>query len=377
MSVVIVSNNMLDSTVQPLGNINGLKSSQDWVLFLDFTKERYLKKINNVPEDITLLQALTAEHNFQIGDYATPKTMLRDGTMKDVATNDEIRTWLSPQGNFGVLTEPLSNNSLVSPFSPISRTASLPPAIAHMASVLGAGSMTITGDNIQGSPIKVTESGGPIQIKTINPTGLTPVSIAVDNLQHYQIGTYEGFAIGTTPIGSGTVARARKADSLKINPNLLSNLQLGTDYTIILQQDTAYARRGNATTANSNESRLVVETNTHRLTLGVNRNGTENTGQTRGVRIVNTLLSGTAAGSSGGPLEANDDHLENFAYKVTSNEIKGFGSKQSGIAQVSNVSGNQVLNIYLGSGKFIATKLVVYKRALTDAEIVAAVSSWL
>lgn len=376
MSVVIISNNKLSNDIPSLGNINGLKATQDWALFLDFAKNQFYKKYAGNQEEITLSEALVAEHDFESGAYATPKTMLRNGVMRDVQSNNELRFWNSPRGNYGLLIEPQSANSLVDPFNPISRNATLPVATAFMATVIGSGSMVISGENIQGSPLIVTEKT-PVRIKTINPSVTSPVSITVDNLQHYQIEIYSGFAIPSTPIGAGTTARTRKADIVKINPTLLNEIQLESNYTIIMQQDIAYDRSGNATTSNANESRLVVKTNTHEVTLGINRNGTGETSQTRGVRIVNNLLSGSSDGSIGGTLNANDDYVENFAYKFTESEVKGFASKQISSAVLSKATGTQVKDIYLRSGKFIVTKLVIYKRALSDAEILKAIESWL
>ncbi|MEQ1369194.1 hypothetical protein ABLT80_08995 [Acinetobacter schindleri] len=376
MSVVIISNNKLSNDIPSLGNINGLKANQDWVLFLDFERDKLYKKIGNVQSEISLNQAVIAEHDFQMGEYATPKTMFRNGEMQDVQSNNELRYWLSPRGKFGLLIEQQSTNILVDPFNPISRTATLPVSTAFMASVVGSGSMLITGDNIQGSPITVTESA-PVRIKTINTAITSPVYVTANNLQHYQIEIYSGFAIPSTPIGVGTTARTRKGDIVKINPTLLAEIQLENNYTIIMQQDIAYDRSGNATSANSNETRLVAKTNTHEVTIGVNRNGTEKTGQTRSVRMTSNLLSGVSDGAATGTLLANDDLIENFVYKFSDSEFKGFGNNSNTPSILSKATGTQVSDIYLRSGKFIITKLVVYKRALTDAEILKAISSWL
>lgn len=387
MSLVYKSNK--SSYGEPLGNLNGILGSQDYSLFYDFTEDKYYKKVDGIRSSLTEIDALTAEHDFQIGVYATPRTMSSTGVVSDVTQSNAIRKWKGQSGHYGLLVEGKATNRFVNSSAPVTQTFEAPAGGLYAVSCLGSGYVTVTGDNVVGSPLIVRESDGFKLIEYTSKIGHNFNVTPSGALSHVQVELLVGFNTATSPFTSGdriNNASTRIADRVKINQTTLQSVISSEGYTLVLQVVPVYYRQGTDAAIARNETRLIVRTPTNQLTLGISRDVDSSTlEQRKYTRVLNTTSSGTSVTSFGGTRYLTSANIENFVFAVSSESVAAAMNDHAGVDSVSTSAGVPS-DIYIGSdlaysatnvaGKFIATKLVVYNRVLSNTEIKEIVSSW-
>lgn len=388
MSTILKSNKV--SSGENLGNLNGILGSQDWSLFLDFSRDKYAKKISGVKTELSLTDALTAAHNFEIGAYSTPKTMSKDGVISDVSANNQIRTWRSSEGLFGLLIEARKVNKFTNSATPVEKTISVTAGLRMAASCKGSGYLTISGTNLIGSPITVREVDGFKALLFQDNIASTITVTPSGTLTHAQIEDILGFNLSTSPIKSGAATNnlsTRKEDLVKINDTLLQQVISSGQYTVLMQTVPMYPRANLHNTTAPNETRLVVRTPTNQLTLGISRaKNPANTNQQKYIRVLNHLNNGTSLTAFGGVRKDSTANLENFVYASTSEGVTTAMNDYDDINKVATTNAGRPSEMYIGSvltvatinvgGCFILTKLAVYDRVLSDSEITKIVKSW-
>ena len=360
-----------------MGNVNGIVGPQDFKLFLDFENEIYESKSNGaVNRNYSLTDVLEVTRSNLSGE---PVSVSRDGVEKKITSASEIRTMLLPNGRFGVLQEDIRQNLFLNSSTPATQTISVPAGLGEIVvSCIGSGSLVVRGD--------VTESGSTVtqstpKAFTKNNTGVaTSLTITVSgSLSHVQVEVASGATTASSKITTADSVTFRNREFVKIKQSLFDSLiQNKTGFTVLSQTiDTNTA----INSVNHASGRLGIDTTTGKVIAmsGVNP-ALNNLAYTVGF-VGSTATIGT--NSIGNPAGNQLFKPYNNALVINNGSIK---SAMNGLLNPSIVVVNPLTaaNITLGHGYDggypglvgIVTKLVVYDRVLSDAEIVEITKSW-
>ncbi|MGB9040347.1 MAG: hypothetical protein WCC23_17820 [Acinetobacter calcoaceticus] len=381
MTITIKSDNV--TTGGTLGNVNGLKD-QDYALLLDFQNGEYTKKVGGVITNLTEADVLTCTSNKTLA--TKPMTMDRLGNKLYVTKTDQTRWWQVKNAFgdfFGLLIENEQVNWFLNSATPITQTISNIPAGSTMvASCIGSGSITITGEGI--NPVTVTQDTP----ATITPQALsTTTSLTVTvtgTLSHVQVVRCAGFAGVHSPITTTTSRPTSGFDKVEINQALIAPLLAGTQQLTILIQSIPLQHTKDDR-SQYNETRVVLETTALVAGLGLNKAANTNIGS----RIVSTYKSDGSSQVSSGTV-AISAQLNAPVTQVFSVGDFGFkGSVDGGnVYAVAGATGlNNVTRIRLAEGvatpsvmqggNCVITKFAVFKKQLSDQEIKEFSKSWL
>ncbi len=376
MSLALKSNNIATNY---LGNINGIKGKQDWVAFFDFENEEYTTQKNGVRNTLTLAETIT---NTGAKNMAVkPQTMNKQGVRSYTTASTDIRHWKIGE-RFGVLIENEQTNWFANSATPATQTISAIPAGSTLvASCIGSGSLVITGTGIDS--IVVTEATP----KTITPqaqAGVITLSVeVVGTLSHVQVVRCAGFACVHSPITT-TASRPNSGnDQLEIKQELLSSL-LNTDQpvTILIESVPMYQTHDARTMFN--ELRAAVETDT--LVAGIGLNKTSDVRiASRFVSLIksdNTTQSSGSGNSQQGALNVASTQV---AYLTATGAKLGLNGGEI-YSAVAATNLNKLKRLRLApalatpqvqqGGNCIITKLAIFNRQMSDAEILEYSKSW-
>lgn len=372
MSLVLKSNNVATAS---LGNINGLPS-QDYALFLDFENNEYIKKVGGEKFKLSESSVLTSTSNKNLA--SNPMTMDRFGNKSVVTAQDQLRFW-GANGRYGLLVEAEQNNWFLNSAAPVSQTIpNIPASSTLVASCIGSGSITISGAGID--TITVTESTP----KTITPIGQA-VSITLDvavngSLSHVQVVRVVGIPTLHTPITSGGTIRPSGSDNIEVNQSLLSEIIASGAVTVLCQ---TVGLNYTLSTSAINESRLIIDTDAHIAAISLNKKI-----DSVGMRLASYATDGTPQIT---PVVVNSKTYENgqAITQVVQLSATGFkGATNGGSLLTSSgaiglqsikkllLASNIAAPVVVTGGNCIFTKLAIFNKALTDAEILEYSKSW-
>lgn len=382
MTLVITSN---QKTKLSLGNVNGIKGSQDWCLFLDFAKNEYIKKNTaGVRTNITEAEALICTSNKSLS--TKPMTMDQFGSKSYISAANQLRHWgvKNAFGSFfGLLIESDQTNWFLNSSAPVTQTIeNITAGSTLVASCIGSGSLKISGNGI--NTVIVTEN---------TPATITPQSIAdkvtlnvevLGSLTHAQVVRCAGFATVHTPITTTSVKPSSGSDSVEINTNLLAEL-IDTNKALTVVVQSVAVNHTTDDRAQYGENRIVLETDTLVAGLGLNKNAHGSVGN----RCVSTFKSDSSNQVSAG--EISNEMVLNQpitqAFFVNEQGFKGCiaGGRIYEVASAVNL--NKVKRIRIAEnvaapsvmpgGNCIITKIAIFNKILTNTEIQEISKSWL
>lgn len=376
MSLVLKSNKLATNY---LGNINGILGKQDWVAFFDFENGQYSKKINGVKTLLTESQVLSSTSNKNLA--TKPMTQDRSGNKSQVLTTNKIRWW-GANNRYGLLVENEQANWFANSSAPVSQVISnITAGSTLVASCIGSGSLVITGSGIE--TVVVTESS-PATIKPQAQSAAITLNVEVfGSLSHVQVVRCAGFATVHSPITT-TVSRPLSGDDLvEINQSLLSEIiNTNQPVTVLVQSIPMFMTEDNR--AQFNELRAVIETDTLVAGFGINKTAS---GSISPRMISSFKADSTFQFSGSGNFQ---DYILNkpMTYAIQVGDFGAVTSINGGsLFKVSNATGlNKVKRIRLASalatpvvqqgGNCIFTKLAIFNRQMSDAEILEYSKSW-
>ena len=362
-----------------LGNINGINGPQDWSMFLDFEKESYATKRGGVT---TTNYALTDVVEASRANLAgAPISISKSGVESKISSTTAIRTALLKNGRFGLLAEDLNFNYFLNSATPANQTVTLPASLLKItASCEGTGSLTITGDILNG-PVTV-DANNPKVLDRSTTSAPCNLNIVVNgSLTHAQIEIATGSLTATSKITTTSAPVERTRELVKVKQSLFNSIiQNKSGFTVVAQ------------TIDYNP---VVNPS---ISAPANRLGIENA--TLKVLHLNSISNGAYTSILAywnGSAKTNNDALTKGA--VDSNRFKTYNDAlalASGklLAAFNGVANSQLTianpftatDITLGNGYYsplgtpglagIVTKLVIYDRVLTQDEITTLTKSW-
>ena len=365
-----------------LGNINGIKGSQDWAMFFDFENEHYATKQAGVlKQDYELTDVVEASRQNLNG---APISISKYGIEKAVTSTTEIRTALLKNGRFGLLAEDLNTNFFLNSSTPANQSITLPAsAVRIVASCEGTGSLTITGD-FYGSPITVT-ADTPKAMERLSATVACNLNITVSgSLNHAQIELATGMQTATSKVKTGATLATRDREIVKVKKSLFDSIITNKSALTVLIQTIDY----NPVVNQAGQSlcqRLTLVSGTNLKIMrasGIYSNLQLNSFSYQYIDSTPSNTSQTLIGvwTSQGRFIAR-----NQACTLDGNTLR---SAFNGVAENTLEINNPfpVDEIGFGYGysspigvnglRGIVTKLVVYDRVLTQSEITELTKSW-
>lgn len=380
MTVIIKSDKK--ATVS-MGNVNGIKGSQDWSMFLDFENELYMtKKSGLLKQDYKLADVVEAT---RVNMAGAPISISKDGTEKAVTSTTEIRTALLKNGRFGLLAEDVNQNFFINSNAPANQSITLPASsVKIVASCEGSGSLTITGD-VAGAPFTITPES-PKVMERLSYTAACNLNITVNgNLNHAQIELATGMQTATSKIKTGATSVIRERELVKVKKSLFDSIIANKSALTVLIQTIDYNPVVNQATASICQRLTLVSGSNLKIMRGsgIHSNLQLSSLSYQYVGSTPTNPSQTLSGTwtSQGRFVAR-----NQACALDGNILR---SAFNGVAESTLEINNPfpVDEIGFGYGynspigvnglRGIVTKLVVYDRVLTQAEITELTKSWL
>ena len=366
-----------------LGNINGIKGSQDWAMFFDFENEYYAtKQAGLLKQDYKLTDVVEASRANLIG---APISISKNGTEKAVTSTTEIRTALLKNGRFGLLAEDLNTNFFLNSSAPATQTIVMPASsVRIVASCEGSGSLTITGDFI-GSPITVT-SDSPKVMGRLSSTAVCNLNITVNgNLNHAQIELATGMQTATSKIKTGATSATREREFVKVKKSLFDSIITNKSALTVLIQTIDYNPVVNQAGVSICQRLTLVSGSNLKIMResGINSNLQLNS---LSYQYINSTPSNTLQTVAGLWTSQGRFIARNQACTLDGSTLR---SAFNGVAEKTLAINNPfpVDEIGFGYGYYspigvnglrgIVTKLVVYDRVLTQDEITNLTKSWL
>ena len=376
MSVIIKSDKKATAN---LGNINGIKGSQDWSIFLDFENQVYSTKKNNVAKkDYKLEDVVEATRTNLNG---APISIAKDGTVKAITSTADIRTALLKNGRFGLLAEDTSENFFLNSGAPVSQIINLAAASTKIiVSCEGSGSLTVTGD-VVGSGRIVTENSPYVFDRTSSTIGCN-LSITVNgSVSHTQVELATGDHTASTPIKTTSTAVVRPRETVKLKQSLFDEMILHKSAFTLLVQTIPLNMALNASNALVNQ--LALDSGNQKLLV---MSGISNGNLMGYVRsYVGSASTNNTAVASGTFDAVNRFKPHNTAMAIGTGKVSAAyrGMQEPDLA----ITETNILEVLLGTGysspvgqnglRGIITKLVVYDRILSKSELVDLSKSWL
>lgn len=365
-----------------LGNIFGIKGPMDFDALLDFNQGVYQYRDGNSFVSTTLEDAISLTRNTS-GGYNDVT-----GAYQIAPANAPRIHYRSDIGLSGLLIEGARANLLANPMEPATQTISIPSTglpTCVVLSIEGTGSATLSGelDKIESPAIQGKPSGAML----VNPgDGTSDVTVTITgNVTRFQLekcaqSTGGGYA--STFIPNDVTTRA--ADLVSLSPTY-ANAVLGTGAGTVVAQFIDHERRPLGMLAVYGVFSLQ-DTTKPKGGLYVSRNVTNASGaRTISAKTVNP---GTSTQGHNVSLALPDSVRNTFALGYGNNGAY-MGLAVNGALSVTTSGTIQPIpnKLGLGSGDVftagsseaggILTRLVVYKRLLSQQEIITLSHSWL
>lgn len=375
MALVLKSNQVATAS---LGNVNGIKGSQDWVIFLDFENEIYqTKSAGTISQNYSISDVVSVSRSNLAGN---PITISRNGIEKNITSLTEIRTALLRNKHFGLLVEDLNENFFRNSDSPVTQVVSLPASTQPIVvSCIGSGQVVVSGDVI-GTGQMVVENTPKI-FKRNNTSSPLDLSVTVTGtLSHVQVELATGAHTASSKVTTGATSATRAREIAKLKQNLVDSLITDkSKYTVVVQ--TVDYNRAMNNPGYDVCSRLSLEnSNTKMMVFAGNGLVGNYYGQSRSY-IDNALDKNPSAiqlTPLGTPIA--------FTQAVSFNGTDFLGATNGVVHNPINATSRSLDQIMLGPGygspigvnglRGIVTKLVVYNRVLSAADLVEISKSW-
>lgn len=364
------------TSTRNLGAANGLKGPQDWTLYLDFESAEFLERVNGAIQPVPETTIMSNSRS----TVGSPKTMDRNGVMTNAPQNT-VRYWKTKTGRYGILSEDARTNYFLNSATPATQNISLPASVsAIVVSCIGTGSVTVTGTNLNETDNTVTANNP--KAFTLKSQVAHDITVTVSGtLSHVQVELAGGFTSASSPITTTTASVSRGRDNVSLNNNILArNLGVNNAITVVAQiipYDllTMDSAKGEAQIS-------LHSTTTSEILISSLRRPTNDTQQAQGTYTLNGVVTTDRVSTDIPPKQKWGNvtalRLSSLQFTTATN-----GALTNQIA----ASGSYVPNVlYIGQGHAspiarpgthgIVTKLVIFNRALSDAEIKEVTKSW-
>jgi len=365
-----------------MGNVNGIRGPQDWAMFFDFENELYAtKKAGLLKQDYLLADVVEATRPNLNG---APISISKGGTEKTVASTTEIRTALLKNGRFGLLAEDINQNFFLNSSAPATQTVlMLAAATKIVASCEGTGSLTITGD-IVGSPITVTSDTPSIMTRLSSSTACN-LNITVNgSLNHAQIELATGAQTATSKVTTTATSASRERELVKVKSSLFNSIITNNSALTVLIQTMDYNPVVNQAGASFCQYLSLVSGSNLKI---MRESGIDSNLKltSRSYQYVGSTPSNPSQTLNGTWTSQGRFVARNQACTLDGNTLR---SAFNGVAENTLAINNpfSVDEIGFGYGysspigvnglRGIVTKLVVYDRVLSQAEITELTNSW-
>lgn len=388
MSLVLKSNIIATASI---GNLNGINGSQDWLYYADLESLNILKKIANNLEYKTAADLFSNAGTLNMA--AKPITISKLGAESFIAAATDLRFLLDKTtGRYGLAAESNTRANFISlSTAPLNQTVTVAASAAICASVVGFGSMTLTSSNFD-KPYVVTENS-PVSILPISTTAGFDIAVTISgNLTHAQLERPSGITTVsskiTTPAGGGAATNTlRGLDQIQLKQAIVDELKaLNSDGITVLFQHVPYQLLDEVRTAAVLERRFEIvnsdtSCNTLTITAAKDRSFT-----TRQAQWSSANVETAAALGGGGNIVAGKGTVCAITVKAGSflTSINGGDTATSalttGISDIKSIMFAPQPQATHGSGSGgsgIITKVALYKKSMTAAELKALSSSWL
>jgi len=366
-----------------MGNVNGIRGPQDWAMFFDFENELYAtKKAGLLKQDYLLADVVEATRPNLNG---APISISKGGTEKTVASTTEIRTALLKNGRFGLLAEDINQNFFLNSSAPATQTVlMLASATKIVASCEGTGSLTITGD-IVGSPITVTSDTPSIMTRLSSSTACN-LNITVNgSLNHAQIELATGAQTATSKVKTTATSASRERELVKVKSSLFNSIITNNSALTVLIQTMDYNPVVNQAGASFCQCLTLVSGSNLKI---MRESGIDSNLKltSRSYQYVGSTPSNPSQTLNGTWTSQGRFVARNQACTLDGDTLR---SAFNGVAENTLAINNPfpVDEIGFGYGynspigvnglRGIVTKLVVYDRVLSQAEITELTNSWL
>lgn len=366
MALVLQSNRVATNSI---GNIHGIKAPNDYVLVLDFESERYIKRsANNVTSKLTVPDFL----DFIRGTTAAAQD--KDGNFVEYAV-DAPRIAYN-RGEKGLLLEAYSRNWFANPSAPVTQTITLTKLTERSAvSVLGSGSVTVSGANIEilsGSAVATEDN--PVIFKFMNTSGDGNVAVTPSgSLRYVQLEKFaDNINVLSSFIGNSRIDRYAETASLKA-ALVQSVLPASTEYTVVAHFKRNTINKSYFDTPSNSTLFSLVYSDGYQLDNVIN--------DKEGLVKLNSSTAGGTADERVIAQTNSDTDIITAAVSVTPSAL-AVAANGYAIYKVNDSVKNKTLSkisFYNQNRKPMHTlqKLVIYNKALTAEELAVASSSWI
>ena len=378
MTVIIKSDKKATAS---LGNVNGIKGPQDWSMFFDFENEIYSTKTGGVlKQNYALSDVVEATRQNLNG---APISINKSGVERAITSNAEIRTALLKNGRFGVLAEDVNENFFLNSSAPASQSISLAAAATRIVvSCEGSGSITVSGD-VVGAGAVVTKDT-PRVFDRISASAVCNLNLVVSgSLTHAQVELATGSQTGTSKIKTGSASVIRPRELVKVKQSLLNSIIQNKSAITVLVQTIDYNPVVNPT-MNSTVRFGLESGQSLKLMRGAGILANLNLNDYV-LQYIDATSTSSAQIQAGVFSASNRFSVFNQATALNDGSVlSAFNGVQGN--PLSIVNPFPVADIVFGFGysspiarnglRGIVTKLIVYDRVLTQAEITELTRSW-
>ena len=365
------------ASTKNLGYVNGLKSTQDWVFYLDFETSEFLERVNStvqaVAETIIVSNARTVT--------GAPKTMDRNGVMSNAPANT-VRYWKNKDGRYGVLTEDTRSNYFLNSATPATQTISMPATTnAIVVSCIGTGSVTVTGANLNESGAVVTQ-GSPKAFTVISAATHSITVTVTGSLTHVQVEIAGGFTSATSPITTTTATVTRGKDNVALNNNMLARSIGANNAMTIVSQIIPNDNLINDSTVKAESQLALYSASTSETLLTVLSKPSSDYQRAQSTYVVGNAINSDKIATDTATKQKRGN-VSVLRLSATQFISASNGTLVTPIAVSASFAPSA---LYIGQGfsspvarpgsHGIITKLVLFNRALTDDEVIQVSKSW-
>lgn len=388
MSLVLKSNVIATAS---LGNLNGINGSQDWLYFADLENLNILKKVSGGidSKDATDLFANAGTLN----TLAQPITMTKLGAESFIADATDLRFLLDKTtGRYGLAAESNIRANFISlSTAPANQTVTVPASSAICASVVGTGSMTLTSSNFD--KVYVVTESNPVAILPVSTSAGFDIAVTFSGtLTHAQLERPSGLTSVASKISTPEAPAAnnilRGLDQIQLKQSIVDELKSSnSDGITVLFQHVPYQLLDEVRTSAAVERRFeIVNIDTSRNTLTIlaakDRSFTTRQAQWSAANVETSA----ALGGGGGNIVAG----KGTVCAITLKDGNFMTSINGGNAAVSELTTgiNDVSSMIFApqphpntgggnGGSGVITKVALYKKAMTAAELKQLSASWI
>lgn len=384
MSLILKSNII---ATRSLGNINGIKGSQDWLYFADLESKSILKRV--ATEVAPVSDALLLKNTGSINMAARPITMTKEGVESFAPSADTLRYLRdSSTGRYGLAAECTARSNHFSDSSnPATQTITLAAASLIIVSVEGTGSLTLSSTNISKS--YTVTANNPLSFVPVNNIAFDLVCTVNGSLTHAQVSRTSALSTVAskiyTPVLLSGQSVIKGLDKIELQSSVVSELtDSNADGITIVMQRIPYKLIADEAKVNPTLLREFEAKDSNSKTLTLSIVVDKERGFTTRQAHYNGTVENQPAVGNGGTLTASKGVVS--AITIKDGELITSCNGATATTSITNMNISEVMQIILGVATptgtaatvgAIITKLALYKKSMSSADLSELSKSWL